>query len=51
MNVFYQGKMIHKNLSEEELLEVLLDLAEKSYDGKMNKDDIELREDSSSTVH
>jgi hypothetical protein len=44
MNVFYKGKIIHKNLSEEDLLEVLLDLAEKSYEGKLNKDDIELKE-------
>jgi len=44
MSVFYKGKMIHKNLSEEELLEVLLDLAEKSYEGKVNKDDIQIKE-------
>lgn len=44
MNVFYKGKMIHKNLSEEELLEVLLDLAEKSYDNKIDKNDIQLKE-------
>lgn len=44
MDVFYKGKMIHKNLSEEKLLEVLLDLAEKSYENKIDKNDIQIKE-------
>lgn len=36
VNIIYNGKIIYKNIPAEKTTEILLDIAEKCYDGKMN---------------
>jgi hypothetical protein len=42
VNIIYNGTRIHENISEEKTTELLLELAEKCYDGLMDFDQIEI---------
>ena len=44
INILYKGRKIYTNVSEEESMEILLDLAEKSYNGEIDANEIELEE-------
>ena len=42
--IIYDGKIIHKNLTEEQCSELLLELAEKFYNNELDVNKIELVE-------
>ena len=44
INILYKGRKIYTNLTEEESTEILLELAEKSYSGEIDANEIELEE-------
>jgi hypothetical protein len=44
INILYKGRKIYNNLTEEESTEILFELAQKSYDGEIDGDEIELEE-------
>jgi hypothetical protein len=44
INILYKGRKIYNNLTEEESTEILFELAQKSYDGEIDPDEIELEE-------
>ena len=43
-NILYKGRKIYTNISEDDLFEILLELAEKSYNGEIDANEIELEE-------
>jgi hypothetical protein len=43
-NILYKKKIIERNLTEEQCSDVLFDLAQKSYDGEIDANEIELEE-------
>jgi hypothetical protein len=43
VNILYDGKTLYENVSAEVTTELLLELAEKCYDGNMNYDLIEIQ--------
>ena len=44
INILYKGKVIYKDLSEEECSDILFELAEHSYEGKIDANEIKLEE-------
>jgi hypothetical protein len=44
IDILYKGRKIYTNLTEEESTEVLFELAEKSYNGEIDANEIELEE-------
>lgn len=44
INILYKGRKIYNSLTEEESTEILFELAQKSYDGEIDADEIELEE-------
>ena len=44
INIHYKGRKIYTNLTEEESTEILFELAEKSYNGEIDANEIELEE-------
>ena len=44
INILYKGRKIYNNLTEEQSTEILFELAQKSYDGEIDADEIELEE-------
>jgi len=44
INILYKGRKIYTNLTEEESTEVLFELAQKSYNGEIDQNEIELEE-------
>lgn len=43
-NVLYKGRKIYSDLTHEECTEILEELAEKSYNGEVDQNEIELEE-------
>jgi hypothetical protein len=43
-NILYKGRKIYTNLTEEESTDILLQLAEQSYNGEIDANEIELEE-------
>lgn len=41
INILYDGKVIHKQVSEEESLVILVELAEKAYKGEIDEDKVD----------
>ena len=44
IDILYKGRKIYTNLTEEESTEVLFELAQKSYNGEIDANEIELEE-------
>lgn len=44
MNIVYKNKIIYSNLTEEECVDILLELAEKSYEGEIDPNQIKIEE-------
>ena len=43
-NIIYKGRKIYSSLTHEECTEILEELAEKSYNGEVDQNEIELEE-------
>lgn len=43
-NILYKNRIIYTNVTEEECTDILFELAEQSYDGKIDPNEIELEE-------
>jgi|LakMenEpi03Aug12_release.lakeMendotaPanAssembly.Ray.scaffolds.fasta_scaffold187358_6 hypothetical protein len=41
INILYDGKVIHKQVTEEESLVILVELAEKAYKGEIDEDKVD----------
>jgi hypothetical protein len=44
LSIVYQNKIIYSNLTEEECTDILFELAEKSYDGQIDPNQIKIEE-------
>lgn len=43
LNILYNGEVIHKQITEEESLVILVELAEKAYNGEIDEDKIDFQ--------
>jgi hypothetical protein len=41
LNILYDGRIIHHQITEEEAAAILLELAEKAYEGEIDEDKID----------
>ena len=43
LNILYNGEVIHKQITEEQSLVILVELAEKAYNGEIDEDKIDFQ--------
>lgn len=41
INILYEGRIIHKQISEEEATKILLELAEQAYKGEIDQEKVD----------